>query len=86
MPPTEREREQRFSIKSRHDGETLSMSWVQPDGKTMPEDERREIWFFWRTGYGAFAMRFVRVDLPDGRTVFTTDPESWTESSPTDGV
>ena len=79
-PPTERE--SRFFVKSRHDGETLSMSWTQPDGETMDEDDRREIWMFWRTGYGAFAMRFVRVDLPDGRRVFTSDPESWTECSP----
>ena len=69
--------EARFSVKARRGGEELSMSWVQSDGETMPPSGRREIWMVWKTGYGAFLMRFVRVDLPDGRSVFSTDPESW---------
>ena len=70
-------REKRFAIKSRRGGEALSMSWVQPDGEAMPPDDRREIWLGWETECDAFLMRFVRVGLPDGRTIFSTDPESW---------
>ena len=75
----ERERERRFSVKTRADsGKSLSMSWVKTEGDDSINDENCSVILMgWKTKWGYDIMRFVRVDLPDGRTVFTTDPESY---------